>query len=254
MSPLAVRAGTLKFTLITNPDHIQKIFKSSKQLTSKPHTLFALKYLLDAPASVIPFYAADDSGMGSTPRKGSLTKQGDRIHFHQARATQKFLAGQHLGPLADRYSKTLARNLHSALDEVDSDGWLEHPDLYSFLQQNVSRTAIETLMGSKILDLDPNLVENFWKFDRNVPLFLRCLPRWMIPGAYAARDRLRASIKRWHAYANEHYDCNKTNKEDPEWDPYFGSKLVRARQAYSLNMKPMIADARACEDMGLMFA
>lgn len=192
--------------------------------------------------------------MGSSPRKGSRTRQENRIHFHQAHATQRYLSGQHLHPLADRYLKTLTRNLDAALNKADDQGWLEQPDLYRFLQEHVSSSAIETLMGSKILELNPTLVEDFWTFDRNVPLFLRCLPRWMIPRAYRSRERLLASIKKWHAYAHEHSDCTNTSREDPEWEPYFGSKVIRARQEYSLPMKPMTADARASEDLGLMFA
>lgn len=253
-APFAIKAGTLHFVTVVNPQHIQAIFKSSKQLTSKPATIFALKNLLSMPKSVIPFYEADDSGMGPSPRKGSRAKQEDRIHFHQARATQKFLSGQHLRPLAERYLKTLDRNLNAALDEADDGQWVEHLDLYAFLQEHVSRSAIETLMGSKILELSPTIVEDFWEFDRNVPLFIRCLPRWIIPGPYRSRDRLLSSIKKWHAYAHQHSDCTRIEVEDPEWDPFFGSKLIRARQEYALKMKPMTADARASEDMGLMFA
>lgn len=140
------------------------------------------------------------------------------------------------------------------MDQVAEGEWLEHPDLYSFLQQHVSRSAIETLMGSKILELNPEIVEDFWTFDKNVPLFIRCLPRWLVPGPYRSRNRLLASIKKWHAYAHENYDSGEHGVQDLEWEPYFGSRLVRARQEYSLRMKPMVADARASEDLGLMFA
>lgn len=190
--------------------------------------------------------------MGPTARKGSRIAQEDRIHFHQARATQQFLSGKHLADIAERYLATLERNLVSV--EHSDAGWVEYPDLYQFLQQHVSRSAIETLMGSEVLELNPSLLDDFWTFDSNVPLFLRCLPRWLIPSAYKDRDRLLASVKKWHAHANEHSDITKLGAGDPEWDPYFGSKLMRARQEYMLRMKPMNADARASEDMGLMFA
>lgn len=265
--PLAVKAGTIDFILVANPEHIQTLYgtKVSKQLGSKPASIFARKHLLAAPRSVMPFYEADDSGMGPFPRKGSRTqRQEDRVHFHQAHVTQKFLSGQHLPALADRYLQTLARNLDHAApqdgqvasdDQSDPAGWRDHPDLYGFLQEHVSRAAIETLMGSQILELNPTLVADFWDFDRNVPLFVRCLPRFVIPAAYRSRDRLLAGIKKWHAHAHQHADCTRgLAAQDPEWEPHFGSKLVRARQEYSLKMDPMTADARASEDLGLMFA
>jgi hypothetical protein len=109
-------------------------------------------------------------------------------------------------------------------------------------------------LGSKILDMCPTIVEDFWTFDSNVPNFLPCIPRWLTPEAYPNRDHLLRMIKEWHAYAHRHSDCSKIIPEDPEWDLYFGLKLVKARQEYALKKEPMTAEARVTEDLGLMFA
>ena len=247
-----MKAGFLNFTIVANTEHVKKIFASSKTLTSQPSTIFALKHLCAPPKHVISFYEADDSGMASVPRKKSRTAQQDRIHFHQARASQKFLAGEHMQHLASQYFGTLERNLEAV--GLQEETWAEFPDLFAFLQDHVSRSAIESIMGSKILELNPDLIENFWTFDNNVPLFLRCIPRLFMPRAYRARDRILASIKKWHAYGNKHSDCSKIGPDDPEWEPYFGAKLIRARQNYMLKMKRMDADSIASEDLGLMFA
>ena len=105
--------------------------------------------------------------MASVPRKKSRTAQQDRIHFHQARASQKFLAGEHMQHLASQYFGTLERNLEAV--GLQEETWAEFPDLFAFLQDHVSRSAIESIMGSKILELNPDLIENFWTFDNNVP-------------------------------------------------------------------------------------
>ncbi|KAI1089123.1 cytochrome P450 [Rostrohypoxylon terebratum] len=251
--PLRVRAGWLGFTIIANPSYIQTVFKSSKQLTSKPAVLLSLKYLLNSPASSISFYAADNSGIASVPRKGSNIEHHNRIHFHQAHTVQEFLSGQHLTHLGNRYLDTLQRNLSSLFSTGSSD-WIEYPDLYHFLQTHAMRSAVETVMGSKIFEMSPTLIDDFWEFDGSVPRLLRGFPRWLMPGPYKARDRLHDAIKKWHAYAHAHSDCSKTSNEDPEWEPYFGSKLIRARQNYLLKMEPINADARASEDVGLMMA
>ncbi|KAF2197033.1 cytochrome P450, partial [Delitschia confertaspora ATCC 74209] len=249
--PLEFRAGWLNFVVVSNPEHIITVFKSSKWLSSKPATIFSLKNLLATPPDVIPFYEADDSGMAGNPRKESKMEQKNRIHYWQAITAQKFLSGQHLVHLSNRYLTTLHRNLESL--SIGED-WVDMPDLYNFLQRNVTRAAIESIMGSKILEMNPTLVEDFWNFDNCVPKFLRGLPRWLIPSAYKNRDNLLRNIKKWHEYAHKHSDCTKTGIEDPEWDPYFGFKLVRARQDYALKMDFMSADARASEDLGLLFA
>ncbi|KAK4694385.1 hypothetical protein P7C71_g3190, partial [Lecanoromycetidae sp. Uapishka_2] len=51
-----------------------------------------------------------------------------------------------------------------------------------------------------------------------------------------------------------HSDFSKIGPSDPEWEPFYGSKLIRARQEYSSKMPFMNKDALAAEDLGLIFA
>ncbi|KAI1455294.1 cytochrome P450 [Annulohypoxylon moriforme] len=251
--PLRIYAAWLPLTIVSNPSHIQTVFRSSKYLTSKPSLIFALKYLIGTPSEIIKSYAKDDSGMAARPNKGSTIKHADRIQFHQAQTARRFLSGQHLVQIAERYVATFLRNLRG-LPAINTDEWVEFPDLYHFLQMEIARASIETIMGSEILKMNPTLIQDFWAFDMSVPQFTRCLPRWLMPSAYRARDRLLKNIKEWHAHARANVDYTKTNDDDPEWEPYFGSKLIRARQEYSLNTSFMNADSCASEDLGLMMA
>ncbi|KAI2780488.1 cytochrome P450 [Daldinia loculata] len=251
--PLRIRVGWFQYTIVANPSHIQTIFKSSKQLTSKPAILYSLKQIFKSPARAVAFYAADNSGIAAAPRKGSNVEHHNRIDFHESHTVQEFLSGQHLTHIADRYLTTLQRNLSSSFTS-HADDWMEYPDLYQFIQIQATRASIETIMGSKILEINPNIIDDFWEFDNNVPQFLKGLPRWMIPAPFKARDRVHDSIKKWHAYAHAHSDCSQIRTNDPEWEPFFGTKMIRARQNYMLKMKPMDADARASEDLGLMMA
>ena len=63
-----------------------------------------------------------------------------------------------------------------------------------------------------------------------------------------------SSMKKWHAFANEHSDRSKTARHDPDWDPYFRFKYVEARQIFLHKIDIMNADGRASEYLGLMFA
>ncbi|KAH8892796.1 cytochrome P450 [Thozetella sp. PMI_491] len=249
--PVMIKAGVHSFSIFSKPEHIQAVLQSSKRLSAKVSTMFALRFLLALPKEVIPFYLADDSGMAATPREGSKTAQEDRIHFLQARTAQKFLSAPHLSGLIERYRTVLENNL----DKLDiSYEWTDMDDLYWFLQKLVTQSSTEAIMGSKILELNPRLVEDFWLFQSYTRHFLHFFPRWLIPKAYEARERLLAGIKRWHTYAHQHSDCTQVAPTDPDWDPHLGTKFVKARQFRYLQMKPMTAEARACEDLGLIFA
>ncbi|KAH9988970.1 cytochrome P450 [Xylariaceae sp. FL0662B] len=256
--PLRVKMGLKSFTVLGNPEHVNQVFRSSKQLASKPGAIFAVKYLLGTPSECISFYEADDSGMAATPKKESTTKQGDRIHYHQHHSAQKYLAAQHLSHLSERFVETLARNLEvidaKAKKGNSQNDWVEVPDLYSFVQRHVGAAAIEVLMGSEILRLHPTLLDDYRTFEQSVPKFARCLPRWLLPQEYKNRDKLLDAIKKWHAHGHAHSDCHRLAAEDPEWDPYFGAKVIKARQDYTGRMKAMNTGACASEDLGLIFA
>ncbi|MCJ1463451.1 hypothetical protein MMC07_002058 [Pseudocyphellaria aurata] len=220
-------------------------------MSTKSGVLLALENIFGTPPDVIPFYAADDSGVNVVPLPGSTVKAEHRLNYLQVRAAHKHLSGPGLGHMTERFLMTLRRRIDKS--QIGSE-WIEMPDLYRFLQIEVFHAAVEAMCGSYLLSQYPTFVEDFWEFDRSVPTLFKALPRWMTPKPYKVRDRLLKAVKRWHKMAHENSDCTKIGADDAEWDPYFGSKLIRARQDYSLGMDFMNADARAAEDLGLIFA
>ncbi|KAH6653321.1 cytochrome P450 [Truncatella angustata] len=246
--PFQLKAGPTNFTLTANPFHIQEIFKS-RFLSAKSITRISAKNLLDIPSKILAFYDADDSGMAAEPRKGSKTAQEDRILYHQTHSAQKFLAAPYLGSLAERYLKFFNEHVDRlAIGET----WVEYPDLYKFLQMTVSRANIEAMMGSKIFEVNPGLIEHFWLAKRNAHLYFRGWPRWLIPTAFRERDRVVDEIEKWHTYAFKNGNVTESSPRDPDWEPIFGSRYAKARLQYMLKMKSLTARVRACEDWGLI--
>lgn len=188
--------------------------------------------------------------MGIRPRKESKTAPENRINYLITLNLKRYLSSDYLEDLDQRYMATLLRHLDTFNVK---DEWVEFPDLHAFVQQAAIRPSVESLVGSEFFKLNPNFVEDLFTFQQYIPDFLHLLPRWLMPRAYRVRKRLLQSVKQWHQYAHEHYDCSRLGPDDPNWEPYFGSKLIRARENYSLSMKEMSADARATEDLGLIF-
>ena len=153
--------------------------------------------------------------------------------------------------MTDFYLNVLKRGCQSS--QIGPE-WVDHPDLYRFLQDKVFRAAVEAMCGRHLLSQSATFVDDFWEFVDSVPTLIKGLPRWLSPRPYRVRGRLLESIKRWHNLAHEKSDSSKIGADDPEWDSYFGSKLIRARQEYSRNMPWMNADVLAAEDLGLLFA
>ena len=238
--------------LVGDPDSANVFFKPTPGIASNMGIAFAMKNVLGTPDHIIPLYAEDDSGQLLKPMAGSQVRPENRIRYFHTRASHQHLAGINGIRLAERYMNLLSRSL--AADTIVGNEWAESADLYLFIQNLAFPPSTESLCGSFILSLNPTLTEDFWAFDRSIPTLLKCVPRWLSPGAYKSRDKMLKMIKRWHTFAHERSDFTQTGINDPEWDPYFGSKYVRARQKLLHGIEVMDADGRASEDLGLLFA
>lgn len=211
-----------------------------------------MKNVFGTPDHVVPLYSGDDSGQLLKPMPGSQVRPENRIRFFHTKASHQHLAGMNGIRLGERFMDILSRKLSTSTD-IGTE-WVELPDLWGFIQNLVFPVGTEALCGSFLLSHNPTLTEDFWAFDRSIPILLKGIPRWLHPGAYKSRDKMLNTIKKWHAFANEHSDLSKTGPNDPEWDPYLGSKFVKARQRFLQEIEVMDADGRASEDLGLLFA
>ncbi|CAG8903086.1 unnamed protein product [Penicillium egyptiacum] len=244
LSPIAVRAGSFGFTMIVNPSHIRTILRSSRTLTNRPMMAFVMEKWFSTPKEYLRFYAAHDPST-STPG-GTL----EHMHDFQVKVSLKYLSGKHLLEMSEKYISILKSRLVNL--EIPTDSCTEISDFYTWLQNQVTPSIIEAMMGSRILEIYPDIVEDFWKFEHQVANYSRGLPRWMIPSAYKTRDRLLANIKAWNRLANRESDYAQHGEEGAEWDEFFGTKFIKAREDY-LREYGMNEDAIASEHLGLLF-
>lgn len=250
--PAGLRLGPMRLYLVGDPDHVNTLFKPTPAMSSNLALTIAMRNVLGTPDQVLPLYAEDDSGQLVRPMPGSQVLPENRIRYFHTKAAHEHIAGTSGIILGDFYMETLSRNI-SADISVGTE-WVEFPDLYDFILHLVFPAAVESLCGSSILSLNPTLIDDFSAFGRSIPALLKGVPRWLSPGAYKSRNKILAQIKRWHTSANEHSDCSRTGREDPEWDPYLGSKYIKARQRFLQGIEVMNADGRASEDLGFLFA
>ncbi|KAI0879525.1 cytochrome P450 [Hypoxylon argillaceum] len=247
--PLMVKAATTRLVLIGNPQHVAAVFKNSRFLSTRFVLERVQRLLVCIPPDIMPVYLADNSGMAAESRKASNVAQEDRILFHQAHTHHKWLASPYLEPLAELFLRKLDDKTR-ALDM--GEDWVEYPNLFSFLQSIIISVNIETMLGSKVLELNPNLVEDLCSAFVAVPAFLKGWPSWLAPKGFKARERVIKALKKWHTYAHGAGDYNSTQESDPDWDAIWGSKCEKVRQQYMNGMKALTAHVRACEDWGFL--
>ena len=136
--------------------------------------------------------------------------------------------------------------------EGDTNGVVD--GLYAWLQDRMFKASTTAFMGSRLLEVYPELREDFFVFDRHpLTMFFR-VPKLLSPEAYNVREKALSGLVRWQQQMQE--EC-KSNPLDPDcdvnWEPLYGSRANRARQQYyasrSLNTR-----SRAGMDLGFLFA
>lgn len=249
--PIGLRLGPVKLYIAGDPDHVKILFKPTPASLRPMGPELAMKTIFGTPDIILPLYS-DDSGPLVRPIAGSRVLPENRMSYHHTKAAHDFLTGTNAMRLGEHYMEILSRIISD--DTSIGVEWVELSDLRLFIENLVFPASTETFCGSSILSLNPTLTEDFWAFDRNMPTLLKGAPRWLYPGAYKSRDKMLKMIKKWHAFAKNYSDFSKTGLNDPEWDPYFGSKYIKARQNFLHKIEVMNADGRASEDLGFLLA
>lgn len=153
--------------------------------------------------------------------------------------------------LATRFMTCLEAEL-SALD-IKHEEWTNIPDFYNVVKQTVFKASTTAMCGPNLFSLNPGFTNDFWEFDTHIGKLFKNLPRWMIPKSFQVRDKLKASIAKWHAYAEEKFDKEDEALENLEWEELYGAKLMRARHDDFTGIDGFNEDAYAAMDLGMIW-
>ncbi|KAF2662320.1 cytochrome P450 [Lophiostoma macrostomum CBS 122681] len=198
------------------------------------------------------FFASDTSGLSHTPDPRSNVKPEHRVDYLMHTYIVQYMTGAGLQPLANRFTHNMLHQLHAFHTVADSH---ELEDLYAFMQEHIFRASISAMFGKLIFQVSPRFCENFWRFEAGVPELAKGFPRWILRNQYRARDVCLADVRRWH----ETLDQRRLHAADPKvlsdnhYDDVFGSEVVKRRHAAFSRMELMGADAKASEDLALIW-
>ncbi|KAI9648309.1 hypothetical protein NHQ30_002942 [Ciborinia camelliae] len=223
-------------------------------MTGTPLHLFCLKYIFGMPPKALEMYAKDDSGIAAQPPPGSSVAPHNRVDCRTHVGLLGFIKGDGLANSCEG----LVTGFYQRLAElpVNEDEWLELPDFMAFYDEHFGSALVESICGPSLTRLSPDFAKDFSKYDMESPGLLKGFPRWLIPDAYEARDKLLASVKQWHTFARAYFK-EESVSPDGDADPYWGSLFMRERQGVGgifSNTDNFNDDARAASDLGLIWA
>lgn len=191
--------------------------------------------MLGSPKETIDFYKNDNGQMD---------------HVQMAHIRQH-VTGPSLTTMSLKVYERLKYNISKEVSQDCKDGWTDIPNLFAFVQDQVTVALTETLIGSDITEQYPQMTADQWTYmDRSIEIVMG-LPRSVISGAYNARDRLLANLKTWNTKSSA---LRNEGKADPVWDAKAGSGLLQERQERYEKTPGFDEDAQVSQVLGLLFA
>jgi hypothetical protein len=251
--PVRIRILNQKVYYVSGAENVLSMFRGSRDLTTVPSSILVLENAFGSPAEARKIFSRDNTGIFTQPLEGSNPLEPHNRIFHLVHKTlHNNLSGSGLADLASRYMTYLEIEL-SKLD-VGYDEWADVPDFYALLQRAVFEASTTAVCGPHLSRLNPDFTADFWEFDAHAMTGLfKNLPRWLIPKSFAIRDKLKASIAKWHKFAHEKFDWSDEELAKEEWEEFYGSKLMRDRQKDYRGVEGMDDEARAANDLGMIW-
>ncbi|KAH7324408.1 cytochrome P450 [Stachybotrys elegans] len=252
-TPVRLKLLNRRVTILNGASNVATLFKGSRGLSSERWLVQVLVTAFGVNTADVPFYHADNTGIGQQPLPGSNQVPREHRIFHLVyQNVHDGLSGARLEEMQNQ----MIRNLYAqfaALD-VNSNAWTDIPDIYGSFIRNICFAASTTsLCGPRIFEAAPNITADFWDFDGHLPNLFKEMPQWLFPSAYKARDKMKDNLKRWHELAHQGYDVSQSDQDRRNWEEHFGSKLMRCRHAFFSKM-PLSKDSVAADDLGLLWA
>ncbi|KAL8825915.1 MAG: hypothetical protein Q9191_004117, partial [Dirinaria sp. TL-2023a] len=173
-------------------------------------------------------------GIGEGPDHTGMTpvQQQERINHNY------LLEKKSVDELTSRFTRVLREQLSAQKLDNKSEGDHATEDkverLYTWVQAQILQASTTMFMGSRILELCPNLLADYLDFERHALAMFFRIPKFLNPAAYRAREKMLKNLTQWHLQMQK--ECDDGNPVDPDgdidWEPVYGSRANRARQRY----------------------
>lgn len=163
--PVKVRLANEKPAyIVSNPQHVQKLFKASKELGFEEFSVRVLEKVKKFPHSDGLIMLADKSGPSSTPLLPNVPKQSriwQAIHHNY----QDNLTGiDSVQSLTKRFIGLLSQEL----DTVTAPGTWSNASINALMEEKMFRASTISLAGPKLFELRPNFTKDFWDYDESL--------------------------------------------------------------------------------------
>ncbi|KAK1579310.1 cytochrome P450 [Colletotrichum navitas] len=215
--------GPMRLYLIKGEENVQAIFRSSSTFTYEKFILLVIKNLQGSSKEDVEKLSEDKSGRNKAPVPGCENVPQDERYWYQLHhlATENISRTELTNHLAIMYTKFFGQ----AIEKQPSGEWTT-VRLFNFLRKDMGESALKSLCGTRILELVPDYIDQFWRFDSIGVQAVYGLPKWINPKPTEERDKLSHMTQEFLKDAFSTFDWDGPDV-DSKWDPIFGSRYIR---------------------------
>ncbi|KAF5631729.1 cytochrome p450 3a7 [Fusarium sp. NRRL 52700] len=245
--PIRMRLGNVHAYLIHGTRNVQQVFRCSKELTFEEFALRVAQKVKRLPAKDAALVAKDISGSSRLPL--TETREEDRIwrKFHEIYEFH-LIGASAVSALTELFIDTMIDELST----VGTQGPIEI-GIDEFMKHHMFRASTIALAGRKVFDIDPNFADVFWDYDEDFMSLLYGIPKFLCRKGSNARDNCLETVKGYLDQGWQNLDWRACQEQNPDWEPNFGSKLVREREV-AMEKYGIGLDGRASFQMGLIWS
>lgn len=188
-------------------------------------------------------------GIGEGPDHTGVTpvQQQENINHHY------LLEKKAVNGLTAEFMRVLSEQTTRESQIDGGEEKMKEVGLYAWLQDIMFNASATAFMGSKLLEVYPDLRDDFFAFDRVMLTMFFGIPKWLSPAPYRIREKTLGGLIEWQRRMQEECKCNPPDPDsDVDWEPVYGSRVIRARQRYYAS-RGLNTRTRAGMDLGFLF-
>ncbi|KAM7196610.1 Cytochrome P450 [Rhypophila sp. PSN 637] len=222
---LKYNIGPLKSYLLRGPKHMQLINRASHDWGSEGFMVTAMRNLWDIQPADCAKFRNDKSGRLKAPAPDTPPDDagGKRYWREMHEIYNEYLSTNHYAnALAAKFYEVFETRLRSGMPVGE---WKE-VRLWEFMQKDMFESAMTTLYGPRILELNQDFGKWYWLYDEYALLMAYGVPRVFARTAYKVKDEYYARTKKYVEAGWNNFDWEGEDRE-ADWEEEFGSRFSR---------------------------
>ncbi|GKT46130.1 cholesterol 7-alpha-monooxygenase [Colletotrichum spaethianum] len=215
--------GPMRVYLVKGGESVQAIFRSSSTFRYEKFILMVVKNLQGSSKEDVEKLLKDKSSRNKTPAPGWENMPQEQRYWYQLHhlTVDNLSRTESTSHLANMFTKFFGDSL-----EKQPLGEWATVRLFDFLRKDMAESALKSLCGTRILELVPDYIDQFWRFDSIGVQAVYGLPKWINPKPVEERDKLNRMTQKFMKDAFSTFDW-EGHDVDSHWEPTFGSRYFR---------------------------